>query len=127
MSEQIHLAWYCIRGWTAGSRRPRPTSSAGSTDSGLPVIVVLTQVPMRRDLAAFAGQPTAYYHPDAVLLAEQIMAKRLPIAGGRPFMTYAKADEFSGQPAYGLRELLDATFRVAPDGVHGAPRRGAGN
>ena len=54
------------------------------------------------------------------MLAEQIMAKRLPIAGGRPFMTYAKADEFTGQPAYGLREVLDATFRVAPEGVHGA-------
>src|ERR687894_132271 len=46
--------------------------------------------------------------------------RRLPIAGGRPFMTYAKADEFAGQPAYGLREVLDATFRVAPEGVHGA-------
>jgi uncharacterized protein (DUF697 family) len=61
-----------------------------------------------------------YYHPDAVMLAEQIMAKRLPIVAGRPFMTYAKADEFAGQPAYGLKELLDATFRVAPEGVHGA-------
>ena len=48
------------------------------------------------------------------------MAKRLPIVAGRPFMTYAKADEFAGQPAYGLKELLDATFRVAPEGVHGA-------
>jgi uncharacterized protein (DUF697 family) len=35
-------------------------------------------------------------------------------------MTYAKADEFASQPAYGLMELLDATFRVAPEGVHGA-------
>jgi uncharacterized protein (DUF697 family) len=54
------------------------------------------------------------------LLAEQIMAKRLPIVAERPFMTYAKADEFAGQPAYGLKELLDATFRVAPEGVQGA-------
>ena len=54
------------------------------------------------------------------MLAEQIMAKRLPLAGGRPFMTFAKADEFTGQPAYGLREVLDATFHVAPEGVHGA-------
>ena len=35
------------RAWTAGSRTPRPTSSAGSTSSGLPVIMVLTQVPRR--------------------------------------------------------------------------------
>jgi uncharacterized protein (DUF697 family) len=71
---------------------------------------VLTQVPMR----------DGYYHPDAVMLAELIIAKRLPIVAGRPFMTYAKADEFAGQPAYGLKELLDATFRVAPEGVRGA-------
>ena len=37
-----------------------------------------------------------------------------------PFMTYAMADEFAGQPAYGLAEVLDATFRVAPEGAHGA-------
>ncbi|MET0693777.1 MAG: DUF697 domain-containing protein, partial [Propionibacteriaceae bacterium] len=76
----------------------------------LPVIVVMTQVPMRD------GQ----VHPDAIALAEQIQSKRLPIVGGRPFMTYAKADPFTGQPAYGLQEVLDATFRVAPEGVHGA-------
>jgi hypothetical protein len=62
----------------------------------------------------------SYLHPDAVLLAEQIIAKRLPIVAGRPFMTYAKADDFAGQGAYGLKELLDATFRVAPEGVQGA-------
>ncbi len=54
------------------------------------------------------------------MLAEQIMAKRLPLAGGRPFMTFAMADEFTGQRPYGLREVLDATFQVAPEGVHAA-------
>ena len=29
----------------------------------------------------------------------------------------AKDDEFTGQTAYGLQEVLDATFRGAPDGV----------
>jgi uncharacterized protein (DUF697 family) len=79
-------------------------------EMGLPVILVLTQVPMRN----------GFVHPDAVLLAEQIIAKQLPLVAGQPFMTYAKADEFAGQPAYGLKELLDATFRVAPEGVQGA-------
>ena len=54
------------------------------------------------------------------MLAEQITARRLPIVGDRVFLTYAKADEFHGQRSYGLQELLDATFRVAPEGVHGA-------
>jgi uncharacterized protein (DUF697 family) len=110
LSEQIHVAWYCIRGMDRRFEEAEADFVRRLDEMGLPVILVLTQVPMRG----------GYVHPDAVLLAEQIMAKRLPIVSGRPFMTYAKADEFAGQPAYGLKELLDATFRVAPEGVHGA-------
>jgi uncharacterized protein (DUF697 family)/GTP-binding protein EngB required for normal cell division len=110
LSEQIHVAWYCLRGMDRRFEEAEADFVRRLDEMGLPVIVVLTQVPMRN----------GYYHPDAVMLAEQIMAKRLPIVSGRPFMTYAKADEFAGQSAYGLKELLDATFRVAPEGVHGA-------
>ena len=110
LSEQIHVAWYCIRGMDRRFEEAEADFIRRLDGMGLPVIVVLTQVPMR----------DGYLHPDAVLLAEQIIAKRLPIVGGRPFMTYAKADEFAGQVPYGLRELLDATFRVAPEGVQGA-------
>jgi uncharacterized protein (DUF697 family) len=77
---------------------------------GLPVILVLTQVPER----------DGEVHPDATALAELIEARRLPIVGNRVFLTYAKPDPFSGQAAHGLTEVLDATFRVAPEGVHGA-------
>ena len=38
-------------------------------EMGLPVILVLTQVPRSRN---------GFVHPDAVMLAEQIMAKQLP-------------------------------------------------
>src|SRR3954467_6448535 len=110
LSEQIHVSWYCLRGMDRRFEGAKADFVRRLDEMGLPVIVVLTQVPMRN----------GYHHPDAVMLAEQIMAKRLPIVAGRPFMTYAKADEFAGQPAYGLKELLDATFRVAPEGVHGA-------
>lgn len=110
LSEQIHVAWYCIRGMDRRFEEAEANFIRRLDEMGLPVIVVLTQVPARD------GQ----LHPDAVQLAEQIMAQRLPIAGGRPFMTFAKRDEFSGQPAYGLQEVLDATFRIAPEGVEGA-------
>jgi uncharacterized protein (DUF697 family)/GTP-binding protein EngB required for normal cell division len=116
LSEQIHVAWFCIRGMDRRFEDTEADFIRRLDEMGLPVLVVLTQVPRR--LSANGGP--GHYHPDAVLLAEQIIARRLPIAGGRPFMTYAKADEFAGQPAYGLREVLDATFRVAPEGVHGA-------
>ena len=61
-------------------------------EMGLPVLLVLTQVPLPG-----RGSTT----PTHSLLAEQIMAKRLPIVGEQPFMTFAKADPFTGQPAYG--------------------------
>ena len=110
MSEQIHVAWYCVRGMDRRFEETEADFIRRLSELGLPVLLVMTQVPMRE------GQ----IHPEARLLAEQIMAKQLPITGGRPYMTYAKPDEFTGQPAYGLQEVLDATFRVAPEGVHGA-------
>ena len=120
LSEQIHVAWYCIRGMDRRFEEAEASFIRRLDEIGLPVIVVLTQVPMRRDPATESGLSEGHYHPDAVVLAQQIMAKRLPIAGGHPFMTYAKADAFAGQAAYGLSEVLDATFRIAPDGVEGA-------
>ena len=136
LAEQIHVAWYCVRGM---DRRFEDTEAEFITrldELGLPVIVVLTQVPKRSDVSS-DGRSVVHsdgrsdipsdgstaegpFHPDAVELAQRIEARRLPIVGGRPFLTYAKPDPFSGQHAYGLTEVLDATFRVAPEGAHGA-------
>jgi uncharacterized protein (DUF697 family)/GTPase SAR1 family protein len=110
LSDQIHVAWYCVRGMDRRFEDTEAEFIQRLDELGLPVIVVLTQVPMR----------DGHLHPDAVELAQRIEAKRLPIVGSRPFMTYAKPDPFTGQAAYGLTEVLDATFRVAPEGVHGA-------
>jgi uncharacterized protein (DUF697 family)/predicted GTPase len=110
LSEQIHVAWYCVRGMDRRFEESEADFIRRLDDLGLPVIMVFTQVP-RRD---------GHYHPDTIALAEQVMAKRLPIESGKPYMTFAKPDEFSGQEAYGLQEVLDATFRCAPEGVHGA-------
>ena len=115
LSEQLHVAWYCVRGMDRRFEDAEADFIRRLDELGLPVLVVLTQVPRRWD-----GEGRGHYHPDAVMLAEQIMARRLPIAGDHPFMTYAKADEFAEQPAYGLQDVLDATFRVAPEGAHGA-------
>ena len=75
LSEQIHVAWFCIRGMDRRFEDSEADFIRRLDELGLPVIVVLTQVPMRDN----------HYHPDAIALAEQIMARRLPIAGGRPF------------------------------------------
>jgi uncharacterized protein (DUF697 family)/predicted GTPase len=110
-SEHIHVAWYCVRGMDRRFEDTEADFIRRLHELGLPVILVLTQVPR---------SPDGHFHPDAVMLAEQITARRLPVVGDRVFMTYAKPDEFHGQTSYGLQEVLDATFRVAPDGVHGA-------
>lgn len=112
LAEQIHVAWYCVR---AGDRRFEPTEAdfvRALHELGLPVIMVLTQVP--RSLGAGGGSRV---HPDAEALAASIAALDLPIEGGLIHYTMAMADDFTGQTAYGLQELLDATFRGAPSGV----------
>lgn len=109
-SDQLHVAWYCVRGMDRRFEDTEAEFVRRLDELGLPVILVLTQVPNREGLV----------HPDALQLAEQIAGRRLPIVSGRPFLTYAKPDPFTAQSAYGLTEVLDATFRVAPEGVHGA-------
>ena len=110
IEEQIHVAWYCVRGMDRRFEEVEERFIRTLHDLDIPVLLVLTQVPMRDGV----------YHPDAVELARQIEAKHLPIVGGRPFMTYAMRDQFTGQPPYGLMDVLNATFQVAPDAVHGA-------
>lgn len=107
LAEQLHVAWYCVR---AGDRRFENTEAEfvrALHDLGLPVIMVLTQVPRN------GGR----VHPDAEALAARIADLRLPIADGLIHYTMALGDDFTGQSAYGLQELLDATFRGAPAGV----------
>ena len=106
----MHAAWYCVRALDRRFEDSEETFIRALHALGVPVIMVFTQVPVRD------GQ----FHPDAVELARQIEARDLPIVGERPFMTFAMRDQFTGQPAYGLMELLQATFRVVPDAVHAA-------
>ncbi|MDN5725294.1 MAG: GTP-binding DUF697 domain-containing protein [Propionibacteriales bacterium] len=110
LSEQIHVAWYCVRGMDRRFEQSEAEFIRRLDELGIPVVLVLTQVPLRE----------GRYHPDAIQLAQQIAAMELPIVGGRPYLTQAMHDAFSGHPAHGLQDLLDATFRVAPDAVKGA-------
>ncbi len=110
IEEQIHVAWYCVRALDRRFEDVEERFIRALHDLGIPVLLVFTQVPMRDNA----------YHPDAIELARQLEAKRLPIVGGRPFLTYAMRDQFSGQPPHGLMDVLQATFHVAPEAVHGA-------
>jgi uncharacterized protein (DUF697 family) len=109
-SEQVHLAWYCVR---ASDRRFEDTEETfirKLAELELPVILVLTQVPGRRDAS---GQ--LFVAPDAAELAMHISTLDLPVYGGRPMLVNSLADPFLGMAQHGLLELLDASFRLAPD------------
>jgi len=110
LSDQIHVAWYCFR---ADGRRFEDTEAEfirRLDKLGLPIVGVLTQVSLR----------DGKYHPDSEKLAEEIAALNLPIVGGRPVMVMAAGDTFENRDEHGLKDLLDATFRVAPEGVEAA-------
>lgn len=110
-SEQIHVAWYCIRAASTRFVDADAEIVQALHDVGVPVIVVLTQV-ARRD---------GRLHPVALELAHSIEARGLPLApDGRAFFVMALPDDFEGHESHGLEDLLDATFRGAPEGVHRA-------
>jgi uncharacterized protein (DUF697 family)/GTP-binding protein EngB required for normal cell division len=110
-SEQIHVAWYCLRAASGRFVDADAEIVEALHDVGVPVIVVLTQV-ARRD---------GRLHPAALELAHSIEARRLPLAPeGRVSFVMALPDDFEGHERHGLEDLLDATFRVAPEGVHRA-------
>jgi uncharacterized protein (DUF697 family) len=111
VSEQIHVIWYCVRAADLRFEDAQAEFVRRLAGDGVPVLFVLTQVQTR----------DGEIHPEVRKLAESIVARDLPLAdGNRVFFTMARPDEFGGFPAHGLSELLDATFRVAPEAVRAA-------
>ncbi|UGS38486.1 GTPase family protein [Capillimicrobium parvum] len=111
VSKQIHVIWYCVRAADLRFEDAQAEFVRQLAADGVPVLFVLTQVQTR----------DGEIHPEVRKLAESVMERDLPLAGGnRVFFTMAQPDDFGGFPAHGLRDLLDATFRVAPDAVEAA-------
>lgn len=109
MEQRIHAVWYLIR-WS--DRRFEVVQQSYVTAIaalGLPVIIVMSQVPViERDRALRV-------HPDAIDFAKYIKSLMLPTFGdGNVFLTNALPDVFSDTVIYGLQELLDATYEVVP-------------
>ena len=106
LSEQIHVAWYCVGG-TNARLEATEEEFIRRLDEHLPVIVVLTKVPSRT-------------HPLVTGLSDHIAGLGLPIEHGRPVLTMDTYIASPADVAQGLSELLDATFRQAPEGVQSA-------
>lgn len=106
VDQQIHAAWYLVR-WSDRRFEDRQAEFVRAlADLGLPVVLVVTQVPTRD------GVP----HPEAVELATYIESLGLPLRPhGRVLLTNALADPFTDAPVFGLQTLLDATYLVVPE------------
>lgn len=111
VDEQIHAAWYLVRWSDRRFERGQEQFVRELADLGLPVVVVLTQVPNRD------GQ----VHPEAAEFARYIEGLDLPISPRRRvLLTNALADPFTGSPVFGLQDLLDSTYEVIPAAAEAA-------
>ena len=112
VNEQIHAAWYTVRWSDRRFEAAQDSFVRRLAALRVPVIFVLTQVPMNA-----AGE----YHADAVELGLYVESLALPLSpSNRVILTNALADDFHGTPVHGLGDLLDATFETAPEAVQSA-------
>ena len=111
IDQQIHAVWYVVRWSDRRFENAQAEFVRSLADMGLPVIIVLTQVPTKDGVA----------HPHARELADYITGLGLPIrADGAPVLTNALADDFTHSPAFGLDRLLDSTYDVVPEAAQAA-------
>jgi uncharacterized protein (DUF697 family) len=82
---------------------------------GLPVIIVMTQVPAQHIDGEFV------IHPDAIEFAHYIESLNIPTqVNGTVYLTNALADPFLQSIVFGLVELVGATHQVIPEAVANA-------
>ena len=102
--EQLHAAWYLVRWSDRRFEQAQIDFVRKLVALGLPVIIVLTQVPTSN----------ASIHPEALEFASYINGLGLPTSGN-VVLTNALADAFTHAPVFGLQDLLDATYLVVPE------------
>ena len=111
MDQRIHAAWYLVRWSDRRFEDAQAMFVRALAALGLPVIMVMTQVPTRDGII----------HPEAVEFAHYIESLGLPIRpNGTVVFTNALEDAFHGTPVFGLQELLDDTYEVVPEAVESA-------
>ena len=106
VDRQIHAAWYLVRWSDRRFEAAQEQFVRELAALGLPVILVMTQVPSRDGAV----------HPEAVEFARYIEGLGLPIRPhGRVVLTNALPDPFTQSPVFGLQTLLDDTYLVIPE------------
>lgn len=118
LEEHIHAVWYLIR-WSDRRFDDDQADVVKRLKSmGLPVIIVLTQVPTKPHNV----DPNEQLHPHARKLAAHIKDRVGDlVVGGTPVFTNAEIDEYNDtHPIYGLQGLVDVTRSILPDAIKGA-------
>ena len=110
--DQVHAIWYCVRSADKRFEGSQAQFVRQLAAMGVPVIIVLTQVPKKEGV----------FDPEAVELADSIRAQFTDgVAQPRSLvMTNAKPNSFLGLPEHGLEDLLDTTAEIVPDAVRNA-------
>lgn len=111
VSDQVHAIWYCVRSSDRRFEKSQADFVRQLIALGVPVVVVLTQVPKK----------DSTFDPEAVQLADSIRAQFTVDAQPKSLvMTNAKANDFLGLPEHGLEDLLDRTAELVPEAVRNA-------
>ena len=107
----IHAVWYVVRWSDRRFEVPQQSFVRGLAAMGLPVIMVVTQVPTR----VGHGNEGTSIHPDAQAFAAYLRDLNLPLSpDNRVILTNAQADPFTDAAVFGVTELLEATYEVVP-------------
>jgi uncharacterized protein (DUF697 family)/GTP-binding protein EngB required for normal cell division len=115
IDQRIHAVWYLVRWSDRRFENAQADFIRALRAMGLPVIIVMTQVPAQHIDGEFV------IHPDAIEFAHYIESLNIPTqVNGTVYLTNALADPFLQSIVFGLVELVGATHQVIPEAVANA-------
>jgi uncharacterized protein (DUF697 family)/GTP-binding protein EngB required for normal cell division len=115
IDQRIHAVWYLVRWSDRRFENAQADFIRALRAMGLPVIIVMTQVPAQHIDDEFV------IHPDAIEFARYIESLNIPTqVNGTVYLTNALADPFLQSIVFGLVELVGATHQVIPEAVANA-------
>lgn len=115
IDQRIHAVWYVVRWSDRRFENAQADFIRALRAMGLPVLIVMTQVPAQRK------NNELEIHPDAIEFADYIRSLNLPSQiDGTVYLTNALPDPFIQSVVFGLVELVGATHQVIPEAVANA-------
>jgi uncharacterized protein (DUF697 family) len=115
LDQRIHAVWYVVRWSDRRFEKAQSQFIRALRTMGLPVLIVMTQVP------ALEENDHIVIHPEAIEFSEYIASIGLPTQiDGKVYLTNALPDPFTQSIVFGLVDLVAATHQVIPEAVANA-------